>query len=52
MGDGAVVRETLHFTAGQPSLGTGTVVGAVVVSAPKWDLRPRGDKVTGHWGQI
>lgn len=29
MGGGAVVRETLHFTAGEPSLGTGTVVDAI-----------------------
>lgn len=44
MDDGAVVRETLHFTAGEPSLGTGTVVDAIAVSAPKWTSGPHGEQ--------
>lgn len=44
MDDGAVVRETLHFTAGESSLGTETVVDAIAVSAPKRDLRPHGEQ--------
>lgn len=52
MDDGAVVRETLHFTAGEPSLGTGTVVDAIQCLHQSGTSDPMGNKVSGHWGQI
>lgn len=47
---GAVAGENLHFTVGEPGLGTGNVVDAVAVTAPRWDLRPHGEQGEGKMG--